>query len=256
MTKQRVKELTSDGIKLAREFLRNARDGKATELPNGLLIDTAYARDISASCFVEKRTFTNRRDAGQYLSQALEPLGIGAINGNYQLWSWLGMFYFDCLIDQDEKGKFKLGKTRPPDRAFIFDEDKMNLQNRDMSYNRLKLAWEVLQLYGEDYGWWILNQPVISVDSLVDEIVQSHSRSYAKEIVKLIGLLYIDPQTGQRKAGSIDKEGQGSIRRLSNFINQLYVTYDVYRMRAEELLAILPEEFKHFNAAAGSARKR
>ena len=89
LTQQKVKQLTPAGIKLARGFLRDAREGKADELPEGLLTDSTYAKDAAVPCYVEKRTFANRREAGEYLSKALSPLGIGYVNGNYPLWSWI-----------------------------------------------------------------------------------------------------------------------------------------------------------------------
>ena len=68
-------------------------------------------------------------------------------------------------------------------------------------------------------------------------------------VVKLVGLLYFDRQTGNLKSGAAR-----DVRRLTDFLDQLYMTYDVYGMRAEQLLALLPDEFKRFNPAAGSAR--
>ena len=252
MTKQRVKQLTPDGIKLAREFLRDAREGKATELPNGLLTDAAYARDISASCFVEKRTFANRRDAGQYLSQTLEPLGIGETNGNYPLWSWLGMFFLESLVDKDAQERFKIGRI--PDYAFVIDVSGMD--TRDFLSNRLMLSWETYRYHGDQYASWMLEQPVMSIPKLVERTIRSRQRFASHGIIKLIGLLYIDQATRRVRTRAGADDAVGGIRRLNDVLDQLYMTYDVYGMSAEKLLAILPEEFKHFNAAAGSARKR
>ena len=250
MTIQQVKELTSDGIKLAREFLRDARDGKVTELPNGLLSGTGYARETAVSCFVEKRTFTNRREAGQYLAEALAPLGIGNINGNHPLWSWLGMFYLDSLVERDDENRYKLGRL--PDYAFVLDASAVN--PRDILFHRLMLAWEAHRHHGDQFAKWMLDQSITSIPKIVERTIRSRQRFSSHGIVKLIGILYINPQSGALKRGAGNDDAIGGIRRLNGFLDQLYMTYDVYGMSAEKLLALLPEEFKRFNATAGSAR--
>ena len=120
--KQRVMQFTTEGVAFALRFLDDARQGRAMELHPELLDDPRYTRETSIECFVEKREFTNRREAGRYLSGTLEPLGNGNINGNFRLWSWLGMYYFDCMVGKDQDGKFELGST--PHHAFVFGRQK------------------------------------------------------------------------------------------------------------------------------------
>ena len=250
LTQQEVKQLTPAGIKLAREFLSDAREGKTTELPAGLLTDSMYAQDVAVPCYVEKRTFANRREAGEYLSKALLPLGIGYVNENYPLWSWIGMFFFDCLVNRDENRQFKMGRL--PDQAFIFDPIEMD--TLFASFNRLMIAWQAFEQHGDLHAAWMLDLSVVDVPDIVDRIIRSRPRFSSNGIVKLVGLLYIDPKTGRPKRNVAGHGAVGGVRRLNNVLDQLYMTYDVYGMRAEQLLALLPEEFKRFNAAAGSAR--
>ena len=138
MTQHSIRELTPEGTAYAKRFLNDAREGRAIDVPDDLLNDDRYAKPTATECFVEKRRFESRRDAGEYLSSALEPLGIGYVNGNYQLWSWLGMYYFDTLVEREEKGNFKLGRL--PEQAFVIDPDRVN--SRDILFNRLMLAWK------------------------------------------------------------------------------------------------------------------
>lgn len=250
MTQQTVKQLTPAGIKLAREFLRDVREGKTAELPEGLLSDSEYARDVAVPCSVKKRTFANRRDAGEYLSRTLSPLGIGYINGNYSLWSWIGMFFFDCLVDRDDNGQFKIGRL--PDQAFVFDASEMD--TLFASFNRLMIAWETFEHHGDLHADWMLDLSVVDVPDIVDRIIRSRPRFSSNGIVKLVGLLYINPETGRPKRNVAGHGAVGGVRRLNDVLDQLYMTYDVYGMRAEQLLAMLPDEFKRFNPTAGSAR--
>ena len=250
MTRHEVRELTADGFAYAKRFLRNARNGDAKEVPHDLLEHPRYAKKVATDCYMERRDFNNRRDAGEYLSQALTPLGIGNINGNYPLWSWLGMYHFDSLVDRDDQGSYKMGRL--PDQAFVIDTNEIN--QRDILFNRLMLAWEIHRHHGDQFANWMLNQPVVSIPKLVERTIRSRQRFSSHGVVKLIGLLYIDPNTGNVKSQAGGDKAVGGIRRLNDVLDQLYMTYDVYGMRAEQLLALLPEEFKRFDAAAGSAR--
>lgn len=250
MTQHSVRQLTSEGIAYAKRFLNDAREGRIIDVPDDLLTDDRYAKPTATECYIENRQFDSRRDAGEYLARALAPLGIGSINGNYPLWSWLGLFFLDSLVGRSDEGYLEMGTL--PDYAFIVDPQKTD--SRVILFNRLMLAWETYTHHGDEFGEWMLNQPVDYIPRLVNRTIGSRQRFSSSGIIKLVGMLYIDPQTSRIKRGAADYKSSGNIRRLYDVLDQLYMTYDVYGMRAEQLLALLPEEFKRFNSAAGSAR--
>ena len=252
MTIQQVRELTPEGIAYAKSLLNDVRQGHATNVPNDLLTDDHYAKPTSTECFIKERPFSTRRDAGKYLSQALNPLGIGNVHRNFQLWSWLGMFYFDSLVERDTQSRIRIKNL--PDYAFVIVENQTDM--RDVLAHRLMLAWETYELHGEDFAAWMLNQPVMSIGALGGRLIRSQQRFSSHGIVKLIGMLYINPQSGALKRGAGNHDAIGGIRRLNDVLDQLYMTYDVYGMSAEKLLALLPDEFRHFHADAGAARRR
>ena len=77
----------------------------------------------------------------------------------------------------------------------------------------------------------------------------------AAGIVDLAHRLYGDRQTRRLKPGVLgggrdNQRPPGGIVRLLDVLNQLYMTYDVYGMKAEQLLALLPPEFDRWQAAA------
>ena len=250
LTIQQVRELTPEGITYAKRLLNDAREGRVTNISNDLLADDRYAKPTATECFVEERRFSTRRDAGKYLSQALKPLGISNVHRNFQLWSWLGMFFFDSLVDRDSQIRIR----NLPDYAFVIVENQTD--TRDVLAHRLMLAWETYELHGEDFAAWMLSQPVMSIGALGGRLIRSQQRFSSHGIVKLIGILYINQQSGALKRGAGNHDAIGGIRRLNDFLDQLYMTYDVYGMRAEQLLALLPDEFRHFHPDAGTARQR
>ncbi len=162
------------------------------------------------------------------------------------------MFFFDSLVERDSERIFKLRNL--PDYAFVIVENETD--TRDVLAHRLMLAWETYEFHGEDFAAWMLNQRVMSIGALGGRLIRSQQRFSSSGIVKLIGLLYFDPRSDVMKDGAGNVSDIGGISRLHNFLDQLYMTYDVYSMHAEQLLALLPEEFQRFNPAAGSARQR
>ena len=85
----RVAELTQEGIRQAREHLAALRAGENPPFPYLILDESPYARPITPAVYVQRRPFTNRREAGEYLSQQLALLGMARIADNAGLWSWL-----------------------------------------------------------------------------------------------------------------------------------------------------------------------
>jgi len=55
--------------------------------------------------------------------------------------------------------------------------------------------------------------------------------------------LYTDSRTGRQRRGAGAK-GKGSPRRLALIANQLALTYDIHNMSVDQLVKILPWEFR------------
>ena len=72
----------------------------------------------------------------------------------------------------------------------------------------------------------------------------------AEGIIDLAHRLYADRPTRRLKlgvlAGGQNQRPPGGIVRLLDVLNQLYMTYDIYGMTAEQLLPLLPPEFNRW----------
>ena len=252
MAEQRVCELTAAGIRAAKGYLAALRADPKEALPDGLLADPRYARALAPAVYVEQRSFANRREAGAYLSDRLAPLGNAAIADNPGLWSWLGMFYFHQVVGIDADGNPRLGRN--PDVAYVIDPDETGRGARRHFAHRLLLSWEIYIRHGET-AWYLLDEPVNSLSQLADRLSGAPEMFRAVGIVELAHRLYADPLTRSLKSGALgggqqNQRPPGGIVRLLDVLNQLYMTYDVYGMTAEQLLALLPPEFDRWQAAA------
>ena len=241
-----VRELTSEGLSVAQRYLKGVRENGWTPLPGGLLTDDAYAQPAASAVYVESHRFAGKREAGQYLAERLGPLGATRIAENAPLWSWLGMFY----LDETTRGGG--GAVQYAEIAHLIDPAKHN--RLDRSHHRLKMAYDIWTLHGED-AWWLLDQPVGSMGQFTLRIVQAPELFRSRELVRLVLSLYVDASTGAMRPGTRGQDLRsapaGSLPRLFNALAQLSMTYDVYgSMTSSQVLDLLPSEFDRFRPSA------
>ena len=157
------------------------------------------------------------------------------------------MFYFDRLVTKDEAGHPRLG--RDADVAYLLDPVK---KSRGENRHRLRLAYETYARHGEK-AWFMLNQPVMAMEQLAERLSGKPIAFRSTGIVQLAHLLYANPTTGRTKqgygGGGQDQRRAGNLMRFIDVLDQLYMTYDVYGMTAEELLKLLPAEFAAWRPA-------
>lgn len=249
MARQRVHELTSEGIAAAKAWLTALRSGLSIPFPDTLLTSPPYARPVVPEIYVTDRTFNSRRDAGLYFVRTLAPLRASQGVSRTNLWSWLGMFYFGEVVRKDSNGNPRLG--RDPDIAYVIDSKDQEWQYHR---HRLMLSYDIYRQHGDD-AWFMLDEPVNSMSDFTDRLVGSPERFRSVGIVKLAHILYADIKTRNIKPG-VSVRGRanrspGGLRRLTDVLNQLYMTYDVYGMPAEQILPLLPTEFDRFKPSNG-----
>ena len=253
MTERRklpVHELTDEGIRAAQNYLFALQKGLRIPLPETLLTDPQYATPIKPQIDVEQRSFETRFDAGLYLVRTLAPLDSARVLGNANLWSWLGMFYFDIMVKKDADGTPILGSTGP--RAYIVDpQGKVGRTH----HHRLMLAYEIYLRHKES-AWFMLGEPVNSLSRFTVRLSGKTEAFRSVGVVDLAHRLYADRRTRKLKpGGSVHGESRstappGSLPRFLDVLDQLYMTYDVYGMTADQILPLLPPEFDRFKPVA------
>ena len=249
MSRQRVHELTPEGVSVAKDWFAALRDGLYIPFPDAILTSSIYAQPVEPEIYVDQRSFKSRREAGVYFIRTLAPLGPLRTTNNPYLWSWLGMFYFNQIVRKDSDGKPSLGRS--PDIAYVIDPNASQDFRRETRWfaNRLMLAYDIYWQHREN-AWYMLDEPVNSLSRFTMRLASAPELFRSKGIVGLAHLLYADPKTRKLKAnsGSTSRATAppGSLPRLIDVLTQLYMTYDVYGMTAEQLLLLLPSEFNRF----------
>lgn len=236
-----LRRLTAAGIAEAQAFLARLRerpDGDRTP-PDELLFGDRCSRpfEAGAGIAVEPRAFRTRREAGAYLSPLLDPVR-HRITDDAGVWSWLGMYYFADTV-RVKDGHVQLHTAE----ASLFLGERA-AQRRYRHY--LWMAWRIYEQYGERAAF-LLDQPLTARGDLL-EAIGGYARIFnSAGIVPLALRLYT--RENKLKRGFSAKQGHpGNIRRLPAVLEQLALTYDVYGMRPEALLRVLPDDFRHWDA--------
>lgn len=250
MAEQRVCELTTAGIRAAKEYLAALRADPKAPVPDGLLSEPRYARPVAPAVYVAPRAFASRREAGEYLNRQLAPMGAARIADSPGLWSWLGMFYFDQAVGRYADGRMQVSAS---DVAYVIDPSSQRRGDIQSHRNRLLAAWDIYTRHGDARAQGLLSEPVWRMEHLADRLLGAVAAYRSPGIMELANRLYTDPVTGRHKPG-IAGSGQnqrppGGIVRLLDVLNQLYMTYDIYGMTADQLLPLLPPEFQRWQTA-------
>ena len=143
------------------------------------------------------------------------------------------------------------------DVAYVIDPQSKRRGDSQRHRNRLLAAWDIYTQHGEARAQGLLSHPVSAMEQLADRLLGAVEAYRALGIMDLANRLYTDPATGTQKSGIAgggrdNQRPPGGIVRLLDVLNQLYMTYDVYGMTAEQLLPLLPAEFERWQSAAAA----
>lgn len=247
-----IHELTDSGIRHSKDYLTALRDGLRIPFPDRLLTDTQYATPVQPHVHVERRSFDSRRDAALYLVRRLAPVGSSGVIGNHGLWSWLGMFYFEDVVNKDSAGNPQLGRN--PDIAYVIDPQETGRGGTRRYAHRLMLAYEIYTRH-EEHAWLMLDDPINSLSRFTLRLSDKQEAFRSMGVIDLAHRLYADRRTRRLKPGATQGESRstappGTLSRLLDVLDQLYMTYDVYGMSADRILPLLPPEFDRFKPVA------
>lgn len=197
---------------------------------------------------IQQRKFASKYELGAEVATALGPTAAidNALKDNH-LWAWLSLALHDATMPKKDGLWFIGARSR-----HIVERIAGRLQ--EQSHRHLvKGAVTAVRRFGM-HAKVLLGRP--DEQSKIEEQIMSRKSEMglasSKEVIRAVYELYFDDERGGVKRGA-KGGGPGSVMRLIDVLGQLDVNYDVYSMKAEILLALLPDnEFAKYKAKATS----
>lgn len=251
MNRSPIRAFNHQGIREARNLLDVARNDPhqltRTKL-NNLLVDDTKTDELDGSVEIRrpKRTgkgrgrtlgpvLKSRLDVATYLDPYLENLTeIRDIRFDTGVWSWLSIFLLYETVPLNSNNLIDIRDTKH--ERFVVDIDRPRL----LQHHYLWRAWWLNRVHPK--AKFLLDQNLVTRDRLARAIFDYPRIFNSTGIVELILRLYT---TGRGIKSRINR-GPGGLDHLLRSLLQYGRIYDVYGMAADDLLCILPSEFKEW----------
>lgn len=234
----RVRELSAAGLIRFEEVLQLGRDGIDIEPALLALRDDAeLSRPFAPESEINVAYLGTKWEAAVTLAGALPANVLIQHTTNPGLWSWLSVAFFDSLCPPTA-GVYKIKESA----RYILDSSWKR------SYRHLLLtSLQLYCLHGEN-ARFLLQRPLHTWGDAAEQIVARIELRTNRAFFYAANQLYFDQNLRTIKSGAETKaknEGPkpGTVLRLINYLNQLDCTFDIYGLKAEELLYKLPAEF-------------
>lgn len=241
-------KLTDLGIEYFIKFLSDIRSGSNPEYPHYIFENEKYSIPYGdGETEINCKVFDTKLDLVQEIDTILKNPDRKDVESDTHLWAWFALFYFDSIAKKNDKGEYVLDSDNI---GFI---PNTTLWNR---YYRHKILGPYL-IYKMHHNhiqetYPLLKTPPYTHGELMENVSGSQKLVSNRTVMELINRLYWDSKNQVLKKGHGSKPGKkgkagaGSIRRLTVFLNQLNMTYDLYSIPIETLLGLLPAEYNRF----------
>jgi hypothetical protein len=211
--------------------------------PLTFLDDPALTELLPGEIEVPARSFATRLEAGRFFDDFFESARIASPERDAGLWAWLTLFYFDEVCPADGNGR-----REPKDEARLLPL----LDNHQRFYRHLLLGPYLIVRAHRDQperAIAMLCNPLWKPGEIVEQLASRKELVTNRAVAEVATKLYYDPATGSFKRGA-GSSVKGAARRLAALLNQFDLTWYLYGMTADELLALLPKEFDRFRKTA------
>jgi hypothetical protein len=232
----RVRKLTDEGVARFTEYLKRISSGEAIDPPKHLLSDDDASEALMGTAEVEDQPFASKMEAASYLNARLASLDRAEVDNNVGLWTWLSLFYFDQVC--------------PPGRHGVREPKEIvrHVLGREFrKYYRHLLAGpcRLLQVHQQNARVFLCGE--LSVHGDFSEQLASRMQFISNpSLIEAVDRIYYDPSsngTAKPKRGALTRTRPGNLRRFVAVMQQFELTYDMYAMTGEQILALLPGEF-------------
>ncbi len=234
-----IRKLNKQGLDEFGKFINDLRNGGKQNTPSGLLTSDETSQPLDFELDIDDRTFANRYELGQYLTEKLEPVDGRAYVGDTGFWSALALYWFDQLCPVKTDG------FRKPAMVYNYIlSENYNHRPRHAIFT----TWQLVSKYGEDTRF-LLSKELPVRGELIEQLMARQYYLGCEGVMKTASKLYYDPENKTFKKGSAGRTSAGCVYRFVSWLQQLEINYDLFSMERDDLLQLMPGEFDRFKAA-------
>jgi hypothetical protein len=228
-----------DGVAAFANYRARLTLDPTLEPPVELLEDPALTELLPGSADVSKRKFANRLEAGRFLNELMDTAKVQLPERDQGLWTWLTLFFFDEVCPADGNGR-----RNPKDEARLIPL----LDNHQRFYRHLLVGpFLIVRAHRTqpERAVAMLCNPLWKPGEIAEQLASRKELVTNHAVADVATRLYYDPATSSFKRGA-GSDVKGAARRLATLFNQLDLTFYLYGMSCDEMLALLPKEFDRF----------
>ncbi len=241
-----IRRLNDQGIERFTAFLDSLTGDAPIADPSPLLTDPDATEEIHPTIEIDQREFGSRYAAAEYLYDRFQDSNLTDIERDKGLWAWLSLFFFEQLCPVNAKGERKPGERARwiPEVGYFW------------RYYRHLLAgpYRIYASHSDspERALLVLCGPLHQPGDIVEQIASRQEIITNGEIMQAATKLYYDPSLMKPKRGAAGKDKKGTVRRFTDILKQFDVTWDLYSIKTDDLIGMLPGEFSPFatNATA------
>ena len=230
-----LRKFNDEGIRKFMQILKDIKNGNEISGEDALSIlqDTTFSEVVRGDISVKKTIFNNRFEAGKYFYE-LFGSETGVDFRNKGMWAWLSLFFFDQI-----RGR-KVGR----DERYIPDFSSWRYYYRHLLSGPFNIYRE--HKNNPQCAMCVLCPPVHAPGDIVEALASRQDLISSPAIMGAATKLFVD-ENGKYKKGAATKEmDRPNARRFVSLMRQFDMTYNLYNMDVDRLIALLPQEFNEF----------
>lgn len=205
--------------------------------------DEDLARRIAGTREIRVQGFETAKELAAAVLSSLGSNSLPEMIGNTGLWSWLTFVLRDQLFPKGANGRREFREVH---RWYPSDPNDWQKAQRHL----VRMPVLLHSTLGDSADHLLCGPPQILPE--IREQLTSQQDMFHPTFQATARSLYFDDSRAALRRGVGGKRG-GSARRLAKVRQQLDVTWDLYDLSPERLLALLPTEFDRFKSATQEA---
>ena len=236
----KLRRFNERGIRRFETLLEDVRHGRSVETPFDFLNSDELSESLLDREEFEVCKFDSRLELAVFVDNLLTGADMDHDMTDVGLWSWLGALFFDTTCPADSDGLRKPGKDyrHIPSKSW-----------RDFYRHLVRGPVRILRLFRDDpeAAAIVLCQKPYAPGDFVEQLASRQERITNPAIIETANRLYFDRDAKRPKRGASPTwRKPGTLRRFGDVLGQLDLTYDLYSMSADDLVALLPAEFSPY----------